>query len=301
MLHSDHDPDGGPDRLGRVLALATGVYVAIAAACAAGIVVDEREITGEPAWVKPFKFAVSIGLVGATTSWLRNRLPRTRAADRATIAITVALVVEQVLISLQAARGVRSHFNVGTPFDGAVFGAMGLFVAIAFTGLLVLALQATRRSTGDRVVDTVARWGCWLVIGGASVGFALVAADAHTIGGPDGGPGLPLVGWSTELGDLRPGHFVGLHGLQALIVLAALAGRARQAERRTLAAIRGAGAAIAVLTVALTVQAFARQPVTSASSFAVVAAAAAGAYAASRFGGRRAQVEPVEADLAVAR
>lgn len=301
MLHSDHEPRR-PDRLGRVLAGVTGLYVATAAACALGIAIDEREIAGEPAWVKPLKFAVSIGLVGATTSWLRNRLPRTRATNRATIAITVALVVEQVLIGLQAARGVRSHFNVATPFDGAVFGAMGIFVAIAFAGLLVLALQATRRSTGDRVVDAVARWGCWLVMAGASVGFALVAADAHTLGGPDGGPGLPLVGWSTEFGDLRPGHFVGLHGLQALIVLAALAGRARLTERRTLAAIRAVGTVIAVLTVALTIQAFAERSVTSASSIVViVVAAAAGAWAAARSRGRPADGQPVEAELAVAR
>jgi hypothetical protein len=188
-----------------------------------------------------------------------------------------------------------------TPFDGAVFGAMGVFVAIAFTGLLVLALQATRRSTGDRVVDAVARWGCWLVLGGASVGFALVAADAHTIGGADGGPGLALVGWSTVHGDLRPGHFVGLHGLQALIVLAALAGRRRLTEQRTLAVIRAASAGIAVLTVALTAQAFARQPVTSASSLLVVAVTAVGAWVAFRSDGGRADERRVEADLAVAR
>jgi hypothetical protein len=47
---------------------------------------------------------------------------------------------------------------------------------------------ATRRSTGDPVVDAVARWGTWLVVGGASVGLALVAADAHTIGAPRGAP-----------------------------------------------------------------------------------------------------------------
>jgi len=39
---------------------------------------------------------------------------------------------------------------------------------------------------------------------------------SHTIGAPDGGPGLPVVNWSSQYGDLRVAHFIGIHSLQAI-------------------------------------------------------------------------------------
>lgn len=100
---------------------------------------------------------------------------------------------------------------------------------------------------------------------------------AHAVGVPDGGPGLPLVNWSTTGGDLRIGHFIGMHGLQALPLLAAglaLFASSRWSERIRLQLVVLAGLGYTGLTVLVTWQALRGEPLLGPSRPVLIAAAA---------------------------
>ena len=217
-----------PTPASRALAGVAALCVLALVGTTVGLLLDDRSITGAPAWLKPAKFAVSIGVYCATLAWVLRRVTGHRRAV-AVIAWTtaLALVAELVLIDLQVVRGTTSHFNGDTPFDTAVFNAMGGFVALVFLAAAGAAVLLLRQGGLTRTLAAGVRGGLLVsLLGMAEAGLMLAnrtaaaAGGAHTVGAVDGGPGLAVTGWSTVAGDLRVAHFAGLHGLQALVLLA---------------------------------------------------------------------------------
>ena len=199
---------------------------AVAVAAVVGLAVDGRVLLGAPVWLKPLKFAASFGLYALTLAWLASLVHRGRRVVIVTgWALVVLIAVEIVIIVGQAARGVRSHFNDDTPFDQALFSVMGSAVAAIWLGTAVLAVVVVRQRIADRVVAWSTGLGLLVALLGMGIGLLMTGqpgGGAHGVGVPDGGPGLPLVGWSTTGGDLRVGHFVGLHALQVIPLLGAV-------------------------------------------------------------------------------
>lgn len=214
-------------RLHKPLLVAGVAHLVAVIPALVAMAMDDRLILGINPWIKPTKFLLSVGIYLVTFAWM---IPRVRGADRskAVIAWGVLLVMtgEIVCIVMQAARGTTSHFNIATPFDQIIFAAMGLLITIN-SGLVAWLLMLFLRSPEPMPRAQLAgiRLGLLLFLVGGLEGGMMVAANAHAVGVPDGGPGLPFVNWSTEGGDLRAAHFVGLHALQALPILGWLLSR----------------------------------------------------------------------------
>ncbi|MDW3848200.1 hypothetical protein NMK34_16465 [Micromonospora sp. BRA006-A] len=271
----------------RPLMLLVSAMAVLTVVAAVGVVADPRVLTGAPIWLKPLKFAISFVLYGVTLAWMLSLLPRrSRAAERAATVIVAMAVVEMVVIVGQVLRGTTSHFNGTTTLDAMLFSVMGAAITVLFAAQLVLAVVLSRRSLADRAGGYAVRLGLAVSLLGMLVAFPMVAqppagapagiSGAHSVGVPDGGPGLPLLGWSTTGGDLRVGHFVGMHALQALPLLAILLDRflgTRLDELTRARLVLVGGAAYAALTLLLTAQALRGQPLLAPDALTLAAAA----------------------------
>ena len=130
------------------------------------------------------------------------------------------MAVEQAVIFGQAARGTTSHYNATSALNGLLFGLMGIFILVN-TLMTVWALWLVWRHPLPGPVGYVwgVRLGLLVFLIGSVLGGMMIHNMQHTVGAPDGGPGLPGLGWSTRAGDLRIAHFLGMHALQVLPLL----------------------------------------------------------------------------------
>ncbi|MFI9387221.1 hypothetical protein [Kutzneria sp. NPDC052558] len=215
------------------------VMVVMAAASAVGLVFDQRELLGAPIWLKPFKFAISIAIYSVTWSWLFSllRAPVRLARNTSTV-IVLMMYVEYALIVAQVVRGRASHFNFTSAFDGLVYSIMGVCTAALWTGTLVLTILVLRAPIADAATRSALRLGSVISLIGIGLGALMVVPTpgqldamengtstgvigAHSVGIDDSlSNAMPILGWNTAGGDLRIPHFVGMHALQVLPVVA---------------------------------------------------------------------------------
>ena len=190
------------------------------------LAIDPRRLGGESVWLKPLRFDFSIALFVVTMAWVLSAL-RTEIANGFAKKIAAAMVVETLCIAVQAVRGVHSHFNVSSAFNGAVFNLMG--VAILYNTYLLVRILLhfirDREVTLSPVMRHATVLGLAATLLGSVVGGIMAARMTHA--------GL-------HNGDLRIAHFIGLHGLQLLLVAGLVLERrswSRATQQRTLTAL----------------------------------------------------------------
>jgi len=199
-------------------------------------ILDPRELGGVSVWEKPLKFFVSAAIFGITYSWLSSFIDKSsRWVRLAGSVIAVSLAIELILITAVAGFGETSHFNVSSPLAITIWSLMATFISMVLIATVILSGLIIR----DKSQVFVVRLGLGLGSLNTAVGMGLAflmtsptanqlatfqgIAGAHSVGTSDGGPGLAFLGWSTIAGDLRVGHFFGLHSIQVAIALLVLA------------------------------------------------------------------------------
>jgi hypothetical protein len=180
---------------------------------------DSRLVAGLNPWIKPMKFFISSAIYAWTFGWILFYLKgREQTVSRLSLGIAVSMGMENTLISMQAARGVSSHFNLTTLFDGVVFSVMGIFILLN----TVIVIYTTWLFFKDTPSLSTAyllglRWGLVIFVFASLVGGVMTGVvNSRNVGVPMGGEGVPFLNWSVKGGDLRVAHFIGMHAIQVL-------------------------------------------------------------------------------------
>lgn len=215
---------------------------------------DSTVILGINRWIKPMKFAISIAIFQWTMGWLMKHLEARRDKVRLiSRGIVMTMLAEIIPIVAQPARGKLSHFNQETAFDAAVFSFMGIMILInTILVLYALVLFFTVPSGLPKAYLWGIRYGMIIFFLASIEGGLIAIFLRHSVGAPDGGPGLPFINWSTQGGDLRVAHFIGLHALQVLPIFGYLIDRNKNTRAVALTT------AVAVIYLAITALTFAQ-------------------------------------------
>jgi hypothetical protein len=215
-------------------------------------------------WLKPMKFALSFVVLYGTLVWVVERLSPAMQARRlmryALVAMVLATWTEMAYIAGRAGLGEHSHFAVGTPMQSLMYSLMGVGAVTLVVGIAIVGWLAGRDDGGrlSPVVREGVRWGLGLsaVLTLLTAGY-LSSHGGHFVGTPSGAAlAIPGLGWSAEVGDLRPAHFLALHAMQAV----PMAGWLLDRWGRGKAPLRVFAMVYALMTLAVFAQALMGQP-----------------------------------------
>jgi hypothetical protein len=199
---------------------------------------------------KAATFGLSFGLTLLTIVWVASFL---RLGDRFRSillgAFTVACAVETALVTLQAWRGVPSHFNLETTFDGLVARilAAGGFVLVAVIATFLL-VSFRHHPALPNSLRIAIRIGFSLLFMSLVVGAVMIVKGMRLVFA-----GNPQAAYATG-GALKPTHAATMHAILVLPLLAWLLSFTDWSERRRVAVVWLGAAGYALLAAVIAVE-----------------------------------------------
>jgi hypothetical protein len=202
------------------------LFIALAALpLMAAHVLDDRLFQGDNVWLKPLKFHLALAVYTGTLALFATLLPEGTFASRRWriyIGIVTACILAELLwIGGAAALGTASHFNQ-TGIWAALYSLMGA-AAVTLTSLSLAMGVVFWRHRADPLMLSVALGLVLTFVLTVPVAGTMASLPGHLVGTPLTGARFPLMGWSTEVGDLRLPHFLATHAMHA-VPLAGLTG-----------------------------------------------------------------------------
>ncbi|WP_433365913.1 hypothetical protein ACQPZX_36755 [Actinoplanes sp. CA-142083] len=244
----DPPPVAAPSALGvrpieRAGYLLGAVLIASGLFHAAVLITSGGTWEGPVSWRKPMTFGLSFGLTLITMAWVTSSIPlRDRTRNLLLGVFATASVVEVLLITLQAWRRVPSHFNMETPFDSAVSRVLAAGGGVIIVVLLALTIATWRPLPGVAPSMRLALRAGFLALDTALLIGAVMVVTAVL----DVSRGDQLAAYAVG-SQWKPAHFVPMHGVLALPLLAWLLARTPLPERSRVRTVALATAGYAVL------------------------------------------------------
>lgn len=171
--------------------------------------------TGPVSWRKPVSFGLSFGLTLLTITWVTSYIRLSgRGRDRLLRAFALASVAEVIVISVQAWRGVPSHFNVSTPLNATLAYTAAAGGAVLVATSVALTVRSFRAHPELPASMRLAiRVGFLTFLVALAIGAVMIAQgviETRTVS--------QAAAYTTAVG-LKPGHAATMHGILVLPAL----------------------------------------------------------------------------------
>jgi len=207
-----------------------------------GLILDDRILQYVPLWLKPFKFSISSLVFISSILYFLKYIPNKKFILLTNKIVSYGLMIELIIIFFQAYRGKMSHFNNQTLEDMILFQIMAITIVCVWLGFGVYTWKLVKASEyGDELMFKGIQVGALITFLTMPFAFTMpqpsetqlqeiiknksqigLVVGSHTVDEKDPSQTYPLTGWAKTGGDLRIAHFLGLHAIQILPILAVL-------------------------------------------------------------------------------